>query len=57
MLPSEDVYHVGEELQRRFQMKYWQIAMTATDANRFVLRLCRSITGVCILCLMHSEGN
>lgn len=45
MLPSEDSVWVGEELQRRFGLDKWQIAMTATDANRFVLRLCRAITG------------
>jgi glutamate-1-semialdehyde 2,1-aminomutase len=31
-------------LQRRFKLKYWQTTLTATDANRFVLRLCRHIT-------------
>jgi glutamate-1-semialdehyde 2,1-aminomutase len=44
MLPTEDAIWVGEELQRRFGLPYWQIAMTATDANRFVLRLARHIT-------------
>jgi len=36
---------VGEELARRFGLPYWQIAMTATDANRFAIRLARQITG------------
>jgi glutamate-1-semialdehyde 2,1-aminomutase len=44
MLPTEDAIWVGEELQRRFKLKYWQTTLTATDANRFVLRLCRHIT-------------
>lgn len=44
MLPTEDAIWVGEELQRRFGLKYWQTTLTATDANRFVLRLCRHIT-------------
>jgi glutamate-1-semialdehyde 2,1-aminomutase len=44
MLPTEDAVWVGEELARRFGLPYWQIAMTATDANRFVLRLARQIT-------------
>lgn len=44
MLPTEDAVWVGEELARRFKLPYWQIAMTATDANRFVLRLARHIT-------------
>ena len=44
MLPYEDVIWVGEELQRRFGLPYWQFALTATDANRFVLRMTRMIT-------------
>jgi glutamate-1-semialdehyde 2,1-aminomutase len=42
MLPYEDVIWVGEELQRRFKLPYWQFALTATDANRFALRMARS---------------
>jgi glutamate-1-semialdehyde 2,1-aminomutase len=45
MLPSEDSIYVSRELQRRFGLPYWQIAMTATDANRFVIRMARLITG------------
>src|SRR6266478_1105112 len=45
MLPSEDAVWVGEELQRRFRLPYWQFALSATDANRFVIRLARQITG------------
>ncbi|MCX6080782.1 MAG: aspartate aminotransferase family protein [Chloroflexi bacterium] len=45
MLPFEDVIAVGEELQRRFGLPFWQFALTATDANRFVLRMARMITG------------
>src|SRR5437660_1932169 len=45
MLPSEDAIFVAEELQRRFQLPYWQFALTATDANRFSIRLARQITG------------
>ena len=44
MLPYEDVIWVGEELQRRFKLPYWQFALSATDANRFVLRMARMIT-------------
>jgi glutamate-1-semialdehyde 2,1-aminomutase len=44
MLPYEDVIWVGEELQRRFKLPYWQFALTATDANRFVLRMARMLT-------------
>lgn len=45
MLPYEDVIWVGEELQRRFGLPCWQFALTATDANRFVLRMARLLTG------------
>jgi len=45
MLPSEDAVFVAEELQRRFALPYWQFALTATDANRFSIRLARQITG------------
>jgi len=44
MLPSEDAIVVGEELQKRFGLPYWQFALTATDANRFSIRLARQIT-------------
>src|SRR5512138_3418770 len=44
MLPYEDVIWVGEEFQRRFGLPYWHFALTATDANRFVLRMARRIT-------------
>jgi glutamate-1-semialdehyde 2,1-aminomutase len=44
MLPYEDAIWVGEELQRRFGLPYWQFALTATDANRFALRMARLIT-------------
>jgi glutamate-1-semialdehyde 2,1-aminomutase len=45
MLPSEDAIFVAEELQKRFNLPYWQFALTATDANRFSIRLARQITG------------
>ena len=45
MLPSEDALRVGEELARRFGLPRWQFALTATDANRFAIRLARAITG------------
>lgn len=44
MLPTEDAIWVGEELSRRFNLPYWQFALTATDANRHALRLARHIT-------------
>ncbi len=45
MLPTEDAAWVGREMTRRFGLPYWQFALTATDANRFVIRWARSITG------------
>jgi glutamate-1-semialdehyde 2,1-aminomutase len=43
MLPSEDAGPLGAEMTRRFGLAHWQFSLTATDANRFVLRLCRAI--------------
>ena len=45
MLPTEDAIAVGEQLAGRFGLQRWQIAMTATDANRFVIRMARRATG------------
>jgi len=45
MLPTEDALAVGRLLQDRFGLPHWQIATTATDANRFALRVARAVTG------------
>jgi glutamate-1-semialdehyde 2,1-aminomutase len=45
MLPTEDAVIVGEELRRRFGLPFWQITLSATDANRFALRIARGVTG------------
>jgi glutamate-1-semialdehyde 2,1-aminomutase len=45
MLPTEDAARVGEELSRRFGLPYWQFSLTATDANRWILRMAREVTG------------
>jgi glutamate-1-semialdehyde aminotransferase len=45
MLPSEDAAAVSEELARRFGLPLWQFTLSATDANRFALRLARQVTG------------
>jgi len=45
MLPTEDALWVGEELARRFGLPFWQFTLTATDANRFSIRIAREITG------------
>ena len=44
MMPCEDASWVGAELARRFGVPYWQFALTATDANRWMLRMCRHVT-------------
>jgi glutamate-1-semialdehyde 2,1-aminomutase len=44
-VPTEDSVWVAEELARRFGLPYWQFVLTATDANRFALRLAREVTG------------
>ncbi|NOT15604.1 MAG: aspartate aminotransferase family protein [Methylotenera sp.] len=45
MLPSTLAPDVGAALAEHFGLSYWQLATTATDANRFVLRWARAITG------------
>ena len=45
MLPTEDAIWAGEELRRRFGLPAWQFTLSATDANRFSLRLARHISG------------
>jgi glutamate-1-semialdehyde 2,1-aminomutase len=45
MLPTEDALAVGHLLNQRFGPRRWQIATTATDANRFALRVARAVTG------------
>ncbi len=44
MLPDEDTLVLGKLLSDRFGLPEWQIATTATDANRFALRVARAIT-------------
>ena len=45
MLPTEDALEAGRLLQDTFGPFRWQIATTATDANRFAIRVARAITG------------
>ncbi|MFF7675054.1 transaminase [Actinacidiphila glaucinigra] len=45
MLPTEDAEWVGAELARRFGLPRWSYALTATDANRWAIRLARAVTG------------
>ncbi|GHF56130.1 aspartate aminotransferase family protein [Seohaeicola zhoushanensis] len=45
MLPTEAALQAGELLCETFGDFRWQIATTATDANRFALRVARAVTG------------
>ena len=45
MLPTEDSLWLGAELQRRFGLPYWNLNVSATQANRDVVRISRMITG------------
>ncbi len=45
MLPTEDAEWVGANLTERFGMAKWSFSLTATDANRWAIRLVRAITG------------
>jgi glutamate-1-semialdehyde 2,1-aminomutase len=44
MLPTSDAEWVGAELTRRFGMKKWSFTLTATDANRWAIRIARQLT-------------
>jgi glutamate-1-semialdehyde 2,1-aminomutase len=45
MLPTEDGEWVGAELSRRFGLAKWSFTLSATDANRWSIRLARLVTG------------
>jgi glutamate-1-semialdehyde 2,1-aminomutase len=45
MLPTEDAAWVGAELAGRFGVPLWSFTLTATDANRWAIRLARMVTG------------
>jgi glutamate-1-semialdehyde 2,1-aminomutase len=45
MLPTDDALEVSKELARRFHLPLWQFTVSATDANRHVIRYARLITG------------
>lgn len=45
MLPTEDALEAGALLTETFGPFRWQIATTATDANRFAIRVARAVTG------------
>ncbi|WP_078864201.1 transaminase [Streptomyces sp. AcH 505] len=45
MLPTRDAIAVTRELSWRFRVPFWQLATSATEANRFALRIARMFTG------------
>ena len=45
MLPTDDATWVSAELARRFGLPKWSFTLSATDANRFILRKARQVTG------------
>ena len=45
MLPSSDISWVANHLAERFRMSKWQFCLSATDANRFSLRIARALSG------------
>src|SRR3954462_6995106 len=44
MLPTEDAAWVAGDLTRRFGVGRWSFTLTATDANRWAIRLARQLT-------------
>lgn len=53
MLPGETGSPVGHLLAERFGLPQWQFAMTASDANRFMVRWLRAATGRRVLLVFH----
>lgn len=45
MLPTDDAEWVAADLMRRFGLPLWSLSLTATDANRWALRIARMVTG------------
>jgi len=45
MLPTADAAIVSQELTNRFGLPLWQFTVSATDANRHVIRYSRLLTG------------
>ena len=50
MLPTDDAEWVAADLTRRFGLPLWSLSLTATDANRWALRIARLVTGKDKIC-------
>jgi glutamate-1-semialdehyde 2,1-aminomutase len=44
MMPTDNAAWVGAELERRFSVSRWSFTLTASDANRWAIRLARQVT-------------
>jgi glutamate-1-semialdehyde 2,1-aminomutase len=55
MLPTTDAAAVTAELAKRFGLPVWQLAVSASDANRFVLRVARLLTGREIVAVFNGK--
>ncbi|MGE0742168.1 MAG: transaminase [Hyphomonadaceae bacterium] len=44
MLPTEEAAHVGALLAERFGLPFWQTTLSASDANRAIIRWARAVT-------------
>ena len=53
MMPTLDALEIGKEMSKRFGLPTWQVAMTATEANRYVIRNARTLTGRPKILVMH----
>jgi glutamate-1-semialdehyde 2,1-aminomutase len=45
LLPNEDAVVASEILAERLGLKYWYTALSASDANRFSIKIARMLTG------------
>ncbi len=55
MLPTSDAEWVAAELASRFGLPQWSFTLSATDANRWAIRLARLVTGRSkVLCFAYS---
>ncbi len=49
MLPTEEAASVGALLAERFGLPFWQTTLSASDANRAVIRWARAVTGKSVI--------
>ncbi|ANP46116.1 transaminase [Candidatus Viadribacter manganicus] len=49
MLPTAEAAEVGELLAERFGLPFWQTTLSASDANRAMIRWARAVTGKSVI--------